>query len=189
MKKRMKKKGALELSVTTIVIVVIGVVLLSLGLVFVKDIFNRLSGVSEQTFAGAETVLGEMSGTDTRLNVQSTIEIEQGERERVPIKICNVEGQGGSLKLKITPDKVKDSRLTISIPEVEGIKEIKDDTPKTASSAQVLQAGECVAYQMFISAESDAPITVGVGPTLTIKALKTAGGEYASTGAIIIVKK
>lgn len=188
MKKRMQKKGALELSVTTIIIVVIGVVLLSLGLVFVKDIFSRLGGVSEKTFAGAETVLGEMSGTDTRLNVQSTIEVKQGKTVRIPIKICNVEGQGGSLKLSVLADKVSNSGLTINIPEVDGIKEIKSDGQKVGNKAETLDAGSCATFQMYVSAESNAPITVGVGPTLTMKVMKTAGGEYASAGSIIIVK-
>ena len=42
------KKGALELSVNTIVVIVIGVTLLILGLVFVRNIFTKIfSWISE----------------------------------------------------------------------------------------------------------------------------------------------
>ena len=49
----MNKKGALELSMNTIIIIVIGVVLLSLGLIFVRGLFGQVESLSKSAFETA----------------------------------------------------------------------------------------------------------------------------------------
>src|SRR3989344_2269144 len=46
----MTKKGAIELSMTTIIVIVLGVTLLILGFAFIKGIFGKLEGISSTTF-------------------------------------------------------------------------------------------------------------------------------------------
>jgi hypothetical protein len=48
--KKFNKKGALELSVNAIVIVVIAMTLLGLGLGFIRGMFTRIGGITEATF-------------------------------------------------------------------------------------------------------------------------------------------
>jgi hypothetical protein len=48
--RRMHKKGALELSINAIVIVILAMTLLGLGLGFVKDLFNKMGAMSDDTF-------------------------------------------------------------------------------------------------------------------------------------------
>lgn len=57
-----QKKGALELSMNTIVIVVIGVTLLVLGLAFVTGIFDKLTGLSDDSFDQANERLNQLGG-------------------------------------------------------------------------------------------------------------------------------
>jgi len=57
----MNKKGAIELSMNTIIIIVMGVVLLSLGLMFVRGIFSQVEGLSKSAFETADAEIGIMS--------------------------------------------------------------------------------------------------------------------------------
>ena len=57
-----QKKGALELSMNTIVIVVIGVTLLVLGLAFVSGIFEKLNILGENSFDEANQKLDQLGG-------------------------------------------------------------------------------------------------------------------------------
>ena len=44
------KKGALELSINAIVIVILAMTLLGLGLGFVRGMFGKITGISDDTF-------------------------------------------------------------------------------------------------------------------------------------------
>lgn len=87
-KKRDDKKGALELSVNTIVIVVIGVTLLTLGLVFVKNMFDNLGDLSGKTFDKGDAMLEDLSG-GSKLTSQTSITVKEGKTESFNIKIGN----------------------------------------------------------------------------------------------------
>src|SRR3989344_3991402 len=56
------KKGALELSVNTIIIIVIGVTLLTLGLLFVRNIFTQTTDLSQTAFENANRELDALGG-------------------------------------------------------------------------------------------------------------------------------
>lgn len=182
------RKGAMELSMNTIVVVVIGITLLVLGLVFVRGIFDKIRGTTEKVFAEADTELEDMMGTEQRINVQTTINIQPGRQVKIPIKMCNIEGLGNSLKLKVIAYKLTGTKVKIYIPELPGLKEITGDGEKIATNIQSLSTGRCVAYQMFLVADSSAPITAGESPMLTFKAM-AGTEEYGSTGSIVTVSK
>ena len=58
----MNKKGALELSMNTIVVIVIGVTILSLGLVFVRNMMGEegMTGISQQALDNARYEVGKI---------------------------------------------------------------------------------------------------------------------------------
>ncbi len=100
------KKGALELSVNTIVVIVIGVTLLTLGLVFVRGIFSQLEDISDATFNRADDLLGGIEEVNDPVTVlPSQIEIEQGKDDVVKLVLANLEDREESLSLtvKVTP--------------------------------------------------------------------------------------
>ena len=88
------KKGALELSINTIVIVVIGITILSLGLIFVKNMFGSLEKTQKGVFEGAEKEIGKIGGEEGKglLVAPSQIEIGVNDQKAIVVKQCAVEG-------------------------------------------------------------------------------------------------
>lgn len=87
------KKGALELSVNTIIIIVIGVTLLSLGLVFVRGIFTQTMDLSDKAFADANSELDSLSGSSKKELTASpeTVRLEAGQTSGFLVQITNLE--------------------------------------------------------------------------------------------------
>lgn len=105
MYKKRSKKGALELSMNTIVIIVIGVTLLILGLAFVKGIFTKIGGLTEDAFEKAEGQIGVDANLDYPLNVIPTkMKIKVGETKTTTIVLANKEK--ADAKLTLTAGKV-----------------------------------------------------------------------------------
>lgn len=97
------KKGALELSVNTIVVIVIGVTLLILGLVFVRNIFTKIDTLSSDAFGKAEGELGKLSGVDQTLTISpERIEVEKGGAKQVKVIIANLGGTTVTASAKAT---------------------------------------------------------------------------------------
>lgn len=58
----MDKKGAVELSMTTIIIIVIGITILSLGLVWIRSVFSDVGELTSGAFDQGETQINEIFG-------------------------------------------------------------------------------------------------------------------------------
>ena len=65
----MNKKGAIELSMTTIIVVVIGVTLLSLGLFWVRGMFENLEGISGDAFDHARDAIDQIGQANEPLTI------------------------------------------------------------------------------------------------------------------------
>ena len=87
------KKGALELSINTIVVIVIGVVLLSLGLVFVRGIFRQTTDLSDKAFEDANRQLDALSGSVNEFVTVApeTIRVNAGDTSGFSVLVKNVE--------------------------------------------------------------------------------------------------
>ena len=96
------KKGALELSVNTIVVIVIGVTLLTLGLVFVRTLFSNLEEISKGTFDKANELLEGLENVDKPLTViPSEIDVKKGEDDAVKVVLANFEQNTLNLRISI----------------------------------------------------------------------------------------
>ena len=92
MKKRgaQQKKGAIELSITTIIVIVLGITLLSLGLVFIRGIFGKISGLTEQAFGAAQSEIEREMAPDQRFYIGGiTIDVKSGKSTTVPAGVQN----------------------------------------------------------------------------------------------------
>lgn len=58
----MNKKGAVELSMTTIIIIVIGITILSLGLVWIRSVFSDVGQLTSGAFEQGQTQIAEIFG-------------------------------------------------------------------------------------------------------------------------------
>src|SRR3989338_6223026 len=89
--KRTTKKGALELSMNTIVIIVIGVTLLILGLAFVRNIFGKVGGLAEGAFEEAQGKVSDFSTISKSLTVSpERIDVKKGDSKIIAVVIANL---------------------------------------------------------------------------------------------------
>ena len=86
----MIKRGAIEFSMTTIIVIIIGVALLALGLVWISGTFSKLDTITESSLENAETILGESSFTG-KIGVPKTIVMEGNDAKRYRINLRNIE--------------------------------------------------------------------------------------------------
>ena len=88
----MKKRGALELSVNTIVVIVIGVTILILGLSFTEGLFSKINPFTQKTLEKVEGELDNIGSVDSLLTISPrTVQVELGKTSRVDITIANIE--------------------------------------------------------------------------------------------------
>lgn len=87
-----QKKGAFELSVTTIIVIVIGVVLLTLGLIFVRTVFFKVQALSIDAFDQADAEISNLGSVQGLLTISpGTIQLDQGSAKDVKVIIANFE--------------------------------------------------------------------------------------------------
>ena len=152
----MKKKGAIELSMTTIIVIVLGVTLLTLGIVWIKGLGSSLQETTKEAFRVSQDEISKIGLRDQKLYIPG------GNKE---IKI------GGSLKFEVYVQNFlgKDEKIKLVF-EGDGA-----DWFKTAIEASI-PAGETFKFPVVVNA----PKTIAAGEVkiITIKALKSDGSMY-----------
>ncbi|MFH1456405.1 MAG: hypothetical protein ABIF40_05665 [archaeon] len=103
---KINKKGALELSMNTIVVMVIAVTILTLGLKFVYDMFADIGEQQKQIQEATEEEIREMFGqSDDPLALLTTsITLEQGENADLVVAIRNIGSGSGTFSYDIVLD-------------------------------------------------------------------------------------
>ncbi|MDP3728405.1 MAG: hypothetical protein Q8R18_03035 [bacterium] len=88
----MDKKAAVELSMTTIIIIVIGITILSLGLVWIRSVFSDVGELTSGAFEQGETQIAEIfGGTDQPVALSpSETKMSQGETTTATLAINNL---------------------------------------------------------------------------------------------------
>ena len=112
----MNKKGAIELSMTTIIVIVVGVVILSLGLMFVRGVFSKVETLSGGAFEEAENVLNDIATHDQEVTVPSTVSVKQGEQKTFRIWIVNQQAERKDYVLSIAPEKLDIQGISFILP-------------------------------------------------------------------------
>ena len=140
----MTKKGAIELSMTTIIVIVLGVTLLILGFAFIKGIFANLEGISGTTFEKAETLLGGLENVDNFLTVSPTqINIEQGKDDVVKVIVANQENNRASMSVALTAVSTDEDLDCILFHET-----ASEDGRSTSTKS--ISSGQQVSYSLII---------------------------------------
>ncbi|MBU2634377.1 MAG: hypothetical protein KJ674_03970 [Nanoarchaeota archaeon] len=140
------KKGALELSMNTIIIIIIGVTILSLGLLFVRGIFNQVESLSKTAFETADAELGEISNiADILTIVPKNIELEQKSATTVSVIMANFEDT--TAQFKVTATSTDPTNLDCSFA----------DTMTTESNSYTLQSGQQAKLTLIVD-ELDGPL-------------------------------
>lgn len=117
------KTGAMEMSVGTIVTIVLLMTVLILGLILVKNIFSSAKGVIDLTTSQLEDEVNKLFGEDKELVIYPRtrfLEIKQGETDGVGIGIKNLlSGVAGTKKFSYEVIVSDSSDCTESKEEVE----------------------------------------------------------------------
>ena len=109
------KKGAIEMSMTTIIVIVLGVTLLILGLVFIRNIFSKTSGLAEEAFGSAEKEIQQRLGATDEMYISGGLrwELEPGKSAARLIAIQNFDDDlsaSHDFKVEINPTDNKGSK-------------------------------------------------------------------------------
>ncbi|MDP3918573.1 MAG: hypothetical protein Q8Q35_01540 [Nanoarchaeota archaeon] len=129
---KMDKKGAVELSMTTIIIIVIGITVLSLGLVWIRSIFSDVGGITDEAFSRGEAEIAQITGdVDEPLSVSpDNLDIEQGDTGDASITVNNLESD--EYDVSLTVESVGGGDVACAF----------DDTFDTTSDTYTLSSGD-----------------------------------------------
>jgi len=186
----MKKRGALELSINTIVIVVIGITLLTLALFFIRGIFGQLNTLTDDVFGSAEGQLRRLGQEDARLITPTRITIKQGETKSQEI-IVGHDGTAGDSTLSFGIEVRRDRPTGVvdikpSEQDVRARMIIPDTVSKEGSSCHTfdLNIGESLIIPLVVAATSNSPLTTGLDTVVYRVHVRTSKGVN-SPGCII----
>jgi len=100
----MQKKGAIQLSITTIIVIVIGITLLTLGIVWIRNTMKGVTEISKQSLDKArQEIMNNMpSGEKVWVHTQS-IEAELGKKVDLYIGVRNMKSSPQQFSIKIVP--------------------------------------------------------------------------------------
>jgi len=167
------KKGALELSVNTIVIIVIGVTLLTLGLLFVRGVFNKINILSDNVFDNAQSSINEISHTG-KFNAPTSIGVQQGAKKTFNVYVAN-DGSAGTGQRLFTLTLIPNGNFEESVKS-------KVISPVTVT----LDEGKEATYTIQVVAVSNAPLSLDASYQVKVTVGST---DYASSGFSIQVTK
>ncbi len=97
------KRGAIELSMTTIIVIVLGVTLLILGLAFLQGTFKKIGALTDKTFEEGEAALQNLGTITEPLTLTSSrVALEQGESKGIGVVVLNDQTSAQSYSLLVS---------------------------------------------------------------------------------------
>ncbi len=148
------KKGALELSMTTIIVIVIGVVLLSLALFFVRNLFGQVNDLREVIFREADVAIREIGNTG-KFSVTDIARVKQGSKSTFPISIANDGSAGPGRKeftVQLTPNGEFSNYVKVAV----------------LPNKVALNEGEAADFTTQVAVTSNAPLSLDAGYQVTV---------------------
>jgi len=177
------RKGAMELSMNTIVVVVIGITLLVLGLVFVRGIFTRLGGLGGSAFQKAESELQQIQSGETKINFLQNVEVDKGGSTVTDIRVCNTDGTlADNSDIKLEP-----SNFPVGLTLTASGKIVQGTTPQTIPLG-VVEYQSCRVIPVLVKATATVVVNPNLPPPFLVLTVSKGASTYHSLGATIEVK-
>jgi len=154
------KKGAIELSIGTIVIIVLAMSMLILGLVLVKNIFSGAIDITDMTTEQLKSQVGELFGSDKKLVVYPDsrhIDVKQGDPSGFGIGIKNLL-EGSTTDVKFSYEVVvsdPDLRNKCGVSEQEA--EAWINTGRAEDNLQIA-SGDFISTKVLLSIPVGSPL-------------------------------
>lgn len=108
-----QKRGAIELSMTTIIVIVLGITLLVLGITWVSGLFESITELTESQFASAQKlIVGQMGANEKFYVAGSSFDVESGKSVTINVGIQNfgTSGTTNKFKIEVTAGEGADSK-------------------------------------------------------------------------------
>lgn len=173
----MNKKAALELSISTIIIIVLGVTLLSLGLIFLRGTFTEITDIKDIVFERAGRELDQIGRTG-KVSVPDIVDMEQGELVSFKIFVTH-DGSIGSREAQF--------RLELK-PNNNGEFERFVKAAIVSAPVITLTEGQQGEFLVKVAATGNAPLSIDA----SYKVLITCDGcsaPYYSSGFVVSVNE
>ncbi|MEK6940984.1 MAG: hypothetical protein AABW49_03740 [Nanoarchaeota archaeon] len=176
--KSKQKKGTIELSITTIVVVFIGIVLLILGVSFVQNVFSKIDTTAEKSFDQLDTFV-EQLGIEGSFSAPSNIEVEQGESKIFKIIVGHDGLVPSPSTFVVSLKRTQGEAGTATEAQVKA--KIIDDTQKS------IKSGQQINFPVQVIATKDALLAVdGSYPSYSIDVKVLGQSESYESGAFQI---
>jgi hypothetical protein len=166
------KRGAIELSMTTIIVIVIGVVLLSLGLLWVKNTFSKVGALTDDAFNNAKDIIPQTQ-QDPKLTVPSDVSVKKGSYVVLHANLIN-DGSAESNEFKVT---IKNADVN------KGVSMIILGTDGLTENSYTLTAGESLPLRIGIYVDNTAIIKPYFDYSVEVN-----DGAYDSKGFVVNVE-
>ena len=135
----MDKKGAIEFSMTTIMVIIIGVAVLALGIAWVRGAFTNISDITEDAFESAKEQLRAELTSQSPMGISpSTISLKPGESTTIAVGFLNA----------VSP--AVDIKETLEVEDVGNIVELTFDNEE-----KTLTTGEVFNWRVIVKATGD----------------------------------
>jgi hypothetical protein len=164
------KKAAVELSVGTMVVVVLGITMLILGLVLVKNIFSGAGEATELVNQNLKAEINKLfNNEDTKIVIylpDATAEVEKGKRYNIRFGIKNIvrgESQAGQFSYNVQTNEVE-SGCSLSLEEAETYLR----TGRSSSNIQILPGDEPKERVIVFEPDEKAPLCI-ISYDITVK--------------------
>ncbi len=174
----MRKRGVMGLSMTTIIIIIMGITILTLGLVWISGIFTDLTGITDDTFDTADGIIGDLNeNTDEGISLSpSSVTLGQGETEQSIFSMNHQEAGEVTVTATVEVNTIMDG-------DEEDFLCVFADTGETESKEYSLDSGEGASITLVMK---DLGSDVGTMYSCVVTAEGLSGGDTTDSITITI---
>ena len=169
------KKGAIEMSMTTIIVIIVGVVLLSLALFFVRSLFSQINEIKDDVFTRAQVDI-ENIGRSGKFSVSDIVRVKQGGKSTFPVYVVHDGSAGAGSKqftISLTPNGNFEEQVKAKIV-----------SPMTVT----LQEGQEAKFLGQVVAVGNAPLSLDASYQIRVTC-QGCQDDYASGGIVIEIQE
>lgn len=171
-----QKSGAIQLSMGTIIIVILGVTLLSLALIWIRGYMGKITDLSEDAFLLSEQEIDSLfSDSDSLLKIMpDNIEMKKGKSAEVGVIFYNLEGATLRIQAQVEP-------IAAGVPVTCKL----GDTLTATSKEYDLASGSSKRIKLRVETTKETTLGAG-GCDLTITSLTSEDTDYSLTEQLLV---
>ncbi len=174
----MRKRGVMEFSMTTIIIIIIGITILTLGLIWISGVFMDLTRVTDDMIDNADGQIEKLNeNTDEGISLSPTsVSLAQGDSTSATFSMNHMESGEVTVYASVEVNTILDANE-------EDFLCVFADTGETESDEYALESGEGASITLFMR---DLGSDVGAVYSCVVTADGLSGGDTTESITITI---